>query len=105
MAWKLVWSPPARRHLLDHTGWLADRNPAAAVRFVDQVSEQAAVLLEHPHLAPLWELHPEMGVRRLVTGKHLIYYEVLEDLEVVLILTVRHARERVPEPDDVKLLP
>jgi plasmid stabilization system protein ParE len=102
MSWKLIWSPPAREHLLDHTGWLADRNPEAALRFVGQVVSQAEALLDHPHLGPIWDLHPAMGVRRLVSGKHLIYYEVLQDQQAILVLTVRHSRERVPELDAVK---
>lgn len=86
---------------MDLTGWLADRNPQAALRFVDRLEADVMVLVDQPFLAPVWEGHPHNAVRRLRSGNHLIYYEAHEDKQEIHILTVRHARERPPALTDV----
>ena len=102
MSWKLVWSAKAERKLLEYTGWLADRNPEAALRFVDTLEADVAGLADHPLLAPVWDAYPRQAVRRLLSGSYLVYNEVREGTQEVYILTVRHARERPPLEDDVR---
>ena len=60
------------------------------------------VLADHPELRAIWERHPDLGVRRLRSGKYWVCYELHPRQEIVLVLTVRHGRERVPELGEVR---
>lgn len=102
MAWELQWSASASDRLLELVDWLAERSPQAAAQFLDHVDRDVAVLQDHPELGAVWHRHPGLGVRRLRSGKYWVYYEVVAGARTVLILTVRHAREDVPEPDAIR---
>ncbi len=102
MAWSLVWSDKAKGRFFDEIDWLKGRSLAGAARFVERVQLGTALLVDNPDLAPIWDQYPDLGVRRMVIGKYLLYYELHEGPKEILVLTIRHAREPVPEPDEVR---
>lgn len=102
MAWDLQWSATASERLLELVDWLAERSPQAASRFLDHIDHDVAVLQDHPKLGALWHHHPGSGVRRLRSGKYWVYYELVVEDRVVVILTLRHAREDAPKPESIR---
>lgn len=102
MTWKLEWSATASDRLLELVDWLAERSPQAASHLLDHIDRDVAVLQDHPEIGAVWHRHPSLGVRRLRSGKYWVYYELIPGARTVLVLTVRHAREEVPDPDAVR---
>lgn len=95
MAWRVVWSDTGAARLWEIEEWLYERSPAASAQFVDRIERDVGRLADHPALGPLWQRHPSLGVRRLVTGKYLVFYQLIHEREEVLVLTLRHARQPV----------
>lgn len=66
-----------RQHYLEVGG------KALALRMVRSIRKEAAKLADNPHIAPPYEMTP--GLRRLVVakGSFLVFYRVVECVEVV----------------------
>ncbi len=101
MPYRIVWSNRALNRVSELADFLAERRPPAAGKLVVRLFEGVEVLADHPRLAPAWSRLHDPNVRRLVLGDYLAYYEVADEDQTVIILTVRHGAERPPEPDEV----
>lgn len=93
---RVLWSPLALARLGEHVSWVAEHSADAALRLIHDVERRVGQLADFPELGPVWPMHPETGVRCLVCGKYVVYYEVVSGQEEVHVLTVRHGREREP---------
>jgi toxin ParE1/3/4 len=81
--------PLARRQLLDISDWTAGRfGELQAERYLRQLSEAIERVAVAPYLGPIYRGR----VRRIVSGSHLIYYEIHRDR--IVILRVDHGRQR-----------
>ncbi len=100
MPYRIVWSNRALLRVTELADFLAERSPPAAARVVARLFEGVEVLADHPRLAPAWSRLHDPNVRRLVLGEYLAWYEVVDEDDTVVILTVRHGAERPPDPDE-----
>ena len=76
---------------------MAEHSADAALRLLSVIEERVGQLSDFPELGPVWSKYPWTGVRCLLCGKHIVYYEVVPNRAKVHILTVRHGREQEPE--------
>jgi addiction module RelE/StbE family toxin len=83
----------ATRDLTEIADYIHDRSPAAARRVRDAILESLRNLAVFPHIGRRQNVEQ---VRRLVVRRfgYLIYYEVREAVQEVVILTIRHPARR-----------
>jgi plasmid stabilization system protein ParE len=99
---QVLWSPLALSRLDEHVSWVAEHSADAALRLISDIERRVGQLADFPELGPAWSKHPWTGVRCLLCGKHVVYYEVVASLDEVHILTVRHGREQESELEGLK---
>lgn len=75
--------------------YIAADNPAAAVRFRDELYEKFGVLAQNPRIAPE---RPDIapGLRYLPYGNYLIFY-LLEQNGITVVRVLHGARRLTPE--------
>ncbi len=96
---KLAWSPLALDRVAEIARYIANDNPAAAERWVNDLFDAVARLSEHPESG---RVVPEIGVpriRELIFGANRVIYSVTDRVE---LLTVRRGSQLldVGEIDD-----
>jgi toxin ParE1/3/4 len=102
MVVRLIWSPEARRDLLDIYMVVGLDNPAAAERLYDRIEAKAEALSHHPRLGPR-RSDIAARVRVLIEGPYLILFETHPDtdegpvdwVEVVRVVDGRRDLARV----------
>jgi toxin ParE1/3/4 len=77
-------------HIFSH---LHPRNPAAAIRIVDELQNRCTSLSQHPERGLLLRRGRSATVRRLIESGYVILCEVTED--AVIILAVFHGARHV----------
>lgn len=88
----LEWRETARADLLAIADYIADDNPNAAQRLVDDIEAKVAKLTEHPKL---YRTGRVAGTKEmLVRGNYVVIYA--EDARAVTILRVLHAAMQWP---------
>ena len=81
--------PLARQQLLDIYDWTADRfGEVQAERYLRQLNEAIERIARSPYLGVLYRGQ----VRRIVSGRHLIYYQIVKDR--VMVVRVDHSAQR-----------
>ena len=89
---KLVWSRPAAADRREIRSWIAQDNPAAALRLDQRLSEAAQHLVDHPDLGRPGRLP---GTRELVIHQnYILVYDLTEEL--VRVLRILHAARQWP---------
>jgi len=96
---KIVWSPLALDRVEDIARYIADDNPDAAVRWVDDLFATVERLADFPRSG---RMVPEVGssrIRELIFGTYRVIYSVKDQVDV---LTVRRSSQllRMSEIDD-----
>ena len=77
---RLVWSPQARKDLLDIYIVVGLDNPAAAERLYDRIEAKTEALSHHPRLGPRRpDIQPR--ARILVEGPYIILFETHPDTD------------------------
>ncbi|QGG89897.1 type II toxin-antitoxin system RelE/ParE family toxin [Agrobacterium sp. MA01] len=92
---KVVVSPSARAYVAREAGYLRERNRAAGERLLHDFKQFLTALAQSPMMGQDATELPLGGIRRFVLGDYLIHYEV--GAAAIVILTIRHGRERPPE--------
>ena len=74
--------------------FIAEENPGAARRVVQDLLDRIEVLADHPRLGRRLfdEVDPEL--RRLVAGDYIVVYRIIETRKEISIVAVRHSRQR-----------
>lgn len=90
---KVEWLPEAERNREHQIGYVAERDPGAAIAMGDAIEAAVTRLGEHPKSAPLGRIP---GTRELVVAG--TPYVVIYRLEpsAVVILRVLHGAQRWP---------
>ncbi len=91
MPFKVIWAERASQDLLDLRGYLAARDPLAAVRITRGVYRDAGRLAEFPNLGSALEEVDDPRWRRIVFRDWKIVYEILPTESVVRVLRIWHA--------------
>jgi len=85
------WSDPAKDDLKLVYEYLAQRNPGAAAKLVNDILDTVYRLEDFPELGPLIiDLDPAEGCRHLVCGHYRLIYEI--DLDSVYVHRIRDSR-------------
>jgi plasmid stabilization system protein ParE len=94
VGWKVVFSPRSDSDLGKIVSYIADDDPAAAIRFGERLISKAESLADAPEIGTLLPGRP--NVRFLPVGAYLIIYRPDERNRMVRILrfwhSARHAR-------------
>jgi plasmid stabilization system protein ParE len=69
---ELNWTQEAETWLEDIYDYIAADNPAAAVRTVNGIYEEAQLLRQHPEAGYKYETEPPRGIRILLYSHYLI---------------------------------
>ena len=96
---KIVWSPLALERVEDIAWYIAEDNPDAAVRWVDDLFATVERLADYPKSG---RMVPEVGshrIRELIFGAYRVIYSSKNQID---ILTVRRSSQllRMSELDD-----
>ncbi|MBX2823738.1 MAG: type II toxin-antitoxin system RelE/ParE family toxin [Gammaproteobacteria bacterium] len=95
VTYQVAFSPTAARDLEKVVAYIAKDNPQAAERFGLELTEKANSLKNSQIAHNGREFLNKKGARRLVHGKYLIVYRILESQEKVRILRFWHgSRDR-----------
>lgn len=87
---KVEWSPLALDRVSDIARYIAEDNPGAAERWVNELFDSVARLADFPESG---RVVPEVGVRRIrevIFGAYRVIYSVKDKIE---ILTVRRGSQ------------
>jgi len=95
MGCKVIFSPQAIADLEHAVRFIAQDNPAAALRFGNALIERAAILENFP--LPGTPYYKRPGVRKLVCRPYIIFYRLREQENVVDILRYWHSTQREPD--------
>jgi plasmid stabilization system protein ParE len=87
-------SAGARAYIRSEAQYLKDRSPAAALRFLDDLSRLKTNLLLFPQMGFRSDELPVPGILRFTMGDYLIDYEIADDL--IEIRAIRHGHQRPP---------
>ena len=96
---RIVWSPLSLERVEDITRYIAEDNPDAALRWVDDLFASVERLADFPKSG---RMVPEVGsprIRELIFGTYRVVYSVKDQVD---ILTVRRSSQllRMSELDD-----
>ncbi len=97
---KVVLSQKARSYLLSESRYLRERNPAAAMRFVERLREARHSLARFETIGFERDAPPVPGVRRFLVGDYVLDYFVGAFIEIVAIRHGRQAEPESPRDDD-----
>ena len=67
-------------------------SPRSAEKLIRRIRAGCRDLLTHPMAFPVWQVKPELGLRRRVVGRYLVFYRVGADV-VELVRLVHGARD------------
>lgn len=86
------WRQKAREDVQKIINYIADRNPAAALRHADLFAHVAERLADHPHIYRTGRV-PDTR-EAIVTPNYILIYRV--GAHAVEILAVKHTRQQYP---------
>ena len=91
---RVIRTTPANDDILAIVTYIADHNPPAAERWLDQFDRMLLLLADQPHLGEAVE-HLGNGMRRQILGNYLIFYRPLTPgIEVNRVL---HSARKIEE--------
>jgi addiction module RelE/StbE family toxin len=94
---KIIWSPLAISRVSEIGEYILRDNPSAAEKWVNEIFNRVLQLKKYPEsgrILPELELEE---IRELIYGNYRIIYRIKK--EAIVILTVRHGRQILPEED------
>lgn len=91
---KLVWTEPARQDLREIFTYIAEENPHAARRLLDEIKERAVLLQDNPQIGRAGRVD---GTRELVVAgtQYILPYRLKE--QQIQILAVFHCARLWPD--------
>ena len=94
---KIIWSPLAISRVTEIAEYILMDNPVAAEKWVDEIFNRVMQLKTYPksgRMVPELEIEE---IRELKYGNYRIIYRIIE--KAIVVLTVRHGRQILPEQD------
>lgn len=88
------WSARAEARLDAIHAYIAQDNPAAALRTVQQIAHRAGQIATFPHSGRSVPDYSRDDVRELIEGEYRIVYRV--GVDRIDVLTVKHCAQRLP---------
>jgi toxin ParE1/3/4 len=94
VSFRVLWSESALDRATELFDFIAEENPAAATRVIQDLFDRVEAVSEHPRLGRRLSEQVDESVRRLVIGNYIVVYQIEETGRIITILGVRHSRER-----------
>ena len=91
---KITWSPLAVERVIEYSEYIALDNPAASIRWVDDIFDKVEILQVSPEVGRNIAEIKDKKFRELIFGNYRIIYH-LEKINIS-ILTVRLHRQILP---------
>lgn len=95
------WTQNALDAVRKQAQWRREHGGEEGSHWIPGVFAQAQRLAEHPWLGSPWRAATELPVRKLVVGRYILFYKVLDGGSRVQILTLRHHAQRPLTPDEL----
>jgi len=93
----IIWSPLAVERLTEIAGYIAQDNPSAAEKWVNDIFNR----VDHLHRFPeIGRIVPELSrkdIREILFKNYRIIYQI--ESEQLSILTIRHGKQILPQDD------
>ena len=99
MSYRVLWSNSALERATEFLDFIAEENPAAARRVVQDLFDRVDTLSEHPLLGRRLSDEVDPSLHRLVVGSYIVVYQVNEARQTIWVVAVRHYRQR-PLPQE-----
>lgn len=94
---KIIWSPRANAELEAEIEWIARERPQTAAAWLRRIRDATFQLADFPGRGKLLREFPDSSYRELVVPPYRIVY--LSDPDDLIIITLKHSRERLSEID------
>jgi len=95
---KIVWSPRARKRLLEYGDYIAQDNMEAAIKWQEELIEKIENLKDFPEQGRIVPEDGRPSIREIFYKSHRIIYKLTS--KDILILIIRHKKQLI----DVKEL-
>ncbi len=92
---RVVWSERALARLQQLHDYIARDQPINARRVIQRLLDRETQLATHPRSGRLVPEYEDPEVRELIEPPYRVLYRV--DADTVIVLSVRHSAERLPE--------
>ncbi len=96
MAYKVIWSEQAIADLREICSYIAQDNPAAALRMGKGILDHVHILSQFPFIGPAYPRGTRGPLREIVFRSYRIFYDVSEESRRVDILHVWHGARQEP---------
>ena len=97
--WKVILSSPAESDLEAIYAYIAEKllEPGIAKKQTARILEEIFTLDEMPERYALFENKDlcSRGYRRLIIGKYIVIYRIVQDKGIVLIVTITNGRRNI----------
>jgi toxin ParE1/3/4 len=93
VAYRVLWSDSALERASEFLDFIAEENPAAARRIVQDLFQRVEALSEHPLLGRRLSDEVDPSLRRLVVGSYIVVYEINDARQTIWVVAVRHYRQ------------
>jgi toxin ParE1/3/4 len=100
VAYRVLWSDSALERATEFLDFIAEENPAAARRVVQDLFDRVEALSEHPFLGRRLSNEVDPSLRKLVVGSYIVVYQLNEARQTIWVVAVRHYRQS-PLPQEV----
>ena len=94
---KIIWSPLAIQRVIEIAEYITQDSQDAAIKWVDSIFEITERLQDFPMSGRVVPEANREDIREIIHRNYRIIYKVSETQ--VMILTVRHTRQILPEED------
>lgn len=91
---KIIWSPLAVERVSEIAAYIAEDNPAAAEKWVDEIFTKVVSLQSFPQSGRVVPETNNKALRELIYGNYRVIYRLEE--KRVSVLTVRHVKQILP---------
>lgn len=95
MTYRVVWSDSALDRVAEFLDFIAENNPEAARRVVQDLFDRVQTLEAHPQLGRKLSKSTGPSLRKLVVGNYIVVYHIREERRTISVVAVRHYRQRL----------
>jgi toxin ParE1/3/4 len=99
VTYSIAWSDSALDRVTQFLDFIAEENPAAAKRVIEDLFDRVQALADHPHLGRSLLEGIDPSLRRIVIGNYVVVYQVIEVRASISIVAVRHSKQK-PLPQE-----
>jgi len=99
MGHRIIWTDTAISRVTEIGDYIAQHDPRAAGMLVEQLFDRVELLGDQPRMGRRFPGANDPDLRQLLVRQHIVTYKVVDEDQVVIILTVRHGRQSPLNPD------